>query len=78
MGKKLYDGELCSRRKVFSKGLGLEKQREFPGNPVAGTLHFHCRGPGFDPWLGMKIPQAAQRGQKKKSRRGRNLWNRRV
>ena len=23
---------------------------EFPGGPVVGTPHFHCRGPGFDPW----------------------------
>ena len=29
---------------------------DFPGGPVVRTLHFHCREPGFDPWLG-KIPQ---------------------
>ena len=27
-------------------------KREFPGGPVARTPHFHCRGPGFDPWSG--------------------------
>ena len=27
-------------------------RREFPGNPVLKTLHFHCRGCGFDPWSG--------------------------
>ena len=25
---------------------------EFPGGPVVRTPHFHCRGPGFNPWLG--------------------------
>ena len=28
--------------------------------------HFHCWGPGFDPWPGTKFPQAAQHGFKKK------------
>ena len=23
---------------------------DFPGGPVAKTLSFQCRGPGFDPW----------------------------
>ena len=23
-----------------------------PGGPLVTTLCFHCRGPGFDPWLG--------------------------
>ena len=26
--------------------------REFPGSQVVKTLRFHCRGYGFDPWLG--------------------------
>ena len=30
---------------------------EFPGGPVVRTWHFHCRGPGFDPGWGTKIPQ---------------------
>ena len=25
---------------------------EFPGDPVVRTPWFHCRVPGFDPWLG--------------------------
>ena len=33
----------------FSK---LEASRDFPGGPVLRTLHFHCRGHGFDPWSG--------------------------
>ena len=24
--------------------------RGFPGGPVVKTLHFHCRGQGFNPW----------------------------
>ena len=30
--------------------------------------HFHCTGHGFNPGQGTKIPQAAQRSQKKKER----------
>ena len=26
--------------------------REFPGSPAAGTWHFHCYGPGLNPWSG--------------------------
>ena len=26
--------------------------RDFPGSPVDKTVHFHCKGPGFDPWSG--------------------------
>ena len=48
----------------------LRKQkREFPGGPVVRTPCFHCWGPGFNPWSGTKIPQAAWCGPKKKSRR---------
>ena len=25
---------------------------EFPGGPVVRPRHFHCHGPGFNPWLG--------------------------
>ena len=25
---------------------------DFPGGPVAKTLHSQCRGPRFDPWSG--------------------------
>ena len=27
-------------------------KRGFPGYPMVKTLHFQCRGPGFNPWLG--------------------------
>ena len=46
---------------LLEYGLG-----EFPGGPVVRTLHFHCRGLGFDPWLGTKIPKAMWRGLKKR------------
>ena len=34
------------------------------------TLHFHCRGPRFDPWLGTKIlPTSQATGQPKKKKK---------
>ena len=39
---------------------------EFPRGPVVRTWRFHCWGLGSVPGQGTKIPQAAQRGQKKK------------
>ena len=29
---------------------------DFPGSPVVKTLHFQCRGHGFDHWLETKDP----------------------
>ena len=29
-----------------------EKKWNFPGGPVARTLHSQCQGPEFDPWSG--------------------------
>ena len=37
----------------------------FPGGPMVGILGFHCQGPGFDPWLGTKIPQTVWCDKKK-------------
>ena len=48
-----------------------EQLGEFPGGPVVRTRLFHCRGPHLIPGPGSKIPQAAQRGQKKKKKRER-------
>ena len=42
----------------------IRRSWDFPGVPVVKTVCFHCRGHGFDPWLGPKIWHAAQRGQK--------------
>ena len=41
---------------------------EFPDGPVVRTLHFHCGGPGFDPWSGNKNPTSREAGQKKKKK----------
>ena len=46
-----------------------DKSWEFPGGPVVRTLHFHCRGPGFNPGWGTKIPQAVRHGQKKQKQK---------
>ena len=35
---------------------------EFPGGPAVRTPSSHCRGPGFDPWLGNWDP-ASHAGQ---------------
>ena len=35
----------------------------FPGGPVAKTPCSPCRGTGFDPWSGNKIPHAATKRQ---------------
>ena len=42
-------GELVKSSNLFVK---TPKRREFPGGPVVRALRFHCRGHGFDPWLG--------------------------
>ena len=30
----------------------LKTWRNFPGGLIVKTLHFQCRGHGFDPWSG--------------------------
>ena len=38
--------------------LGLKKKkRNFPGGPVVKTLHFYCRGHGFDPGRASLVAQ---------------------
>ena len=37
--------------------------RDFPGGPVVKIPRFSCRGHGFHPGQGTKIPHAAQCGQ---------------
>ena len=46
----------------------INKCWDFPGDPGVKTPCFHCRGHGFDPWLG-KIPHASWSGQKKKKKK---------
>ena len=38
---------------------------EFPGGLVVRTAGSHCRGPGFNPWLGNRFLQAVWRSQNK-------------
>ena len=50
---------------------------DFPGGSVVKTLHFHCRGRGFIPGQGTKIPHASRCGQKwkkKKKKKGFLKW----
>ena len=52
---------MCSWLQILSS--------HFPGGPVVKTLHFHCRGHGFSPWLGNKDPTCCStaKGKKKSS-----------
>ena len=44
---------LLMRMKEESEKAGLKLNiRDFPGAPVAKTLHSQCKGSGFDPWSG--------------------------
>jgi len=36
----------------MEKTNGIEQGKEFPSSPVLRIQSFHCRGPGFDSWLG--------------------------
>ena len=42
---------------------------EFPSSSVVRTLHLHGQGPGFNLWLGTKIPQAPGHSQKKRKKK---------
>ena len=43
---------LKKKKKKDRDQIQTDTQWEFPGGPVVRTQHFHCNGPGFDPWLG--------------------------
>ena len=51
----------CSAASVCSENQSTLKQlsRDFPGDPVAKTLCFQCKGSGFDPQSGKEIPHEA-------------------
>ena len=42
--------------------------RDFPGGPVIKTPHFQCRGCGFNPGQGPKVPRAVWHRQEIKIR----------
>ena len=44
--------------KLKTKQMTITKRGNFPGGPVAKTLHSQSRGPRFDPWSGDQIPHA--------------------
>ena len=48
----LHSQSGCHERECQSKVILKGLARDFPGSPVVKTLHFHCRGHRFDPWLG--------------------------
>ena len=54
--------EKCNVKKLLIK-MG-HKLGEFSGGPVVRTPHFHCGGHKSNHWLGTKISQATQCGQK--------------
>ena len=48
---------------------------EFPGSPVFGTQHFHCRGLGLVPGWGTKICKLLGTGQKERERERERVWH---
>ena len=61
-----HSSKASEAQKTTSKEIG---EREFPGDPVANTQHFHPRDPGLIPGCGTHISQAPGHGQKKKKRK---------
>ena len=43
----------------------MKKRKDFPGSPAVKTGCFHAEGMGSIPGLGIKIPYAVWRSQKK-------------
>ena len=60
------------RALLYTEGIYVDRDkaemqlRDFSGGPVVKTLHFHCRGCGFDPWSG-KMPHGMAKKLKKDS-----------
>ena len=69
---------------ISASGLTLEMTViwDFPGGPVVKSLRFQCRGRGFDPWWGTKIPHAERPKTKERNDsslpvpEGTHLWKR--
>ena len=40
------------KRRALCSQIENCKRGDFPASPVVRTLRFHCRGHGFNPWLG--------------------------
>ena len=58
-GEEGVEGIVCEFRLDMYTALYLNWIGSFSGDPVAKTLYSQCRGPGFNAWLGNKIPHAA-------------------
>ena len=79
------DGESCNQgdtarqgeNKHLKQSLGncLQEDRSwaFPGGPVVRTPHFHCRGHGFNPWLGTWDSASHSQSKKKKKNHSREV-----
>ena len=56
---------MCPTNTLQFKNI-LKISEDFPGGPVVKTLHFHCRGRGFDPWSGkFRMPGGVAKKNKK-------------
>ena len=49
----------------------VKRPKEFPGGPAAGTPHFHCRGPRFNPWWEKQDPTCCMAWPKNKNGKSR-------
>ena len=45
----------------------MSQSGELSGGPVVRILHFHCRGHGFNPWLGNQDPACCIAQKRKKN-----------
>ena len=52
MGSSLLLGARAARLKGLHLLTSHHEKRGFPGDQAVKTSSFHCRGCGFDPWLG--------------------------
>ena len=48
---ELHSSPLCTQNKNINKMLGSLKNVFYREFPVVQTLHFHCQGSVFNPWL---------------------------
>ena len=57
---------LASPSWIGFPGQSISCELDFPGGPVVNTLHFQCRGRGFDPWSENWEPASSAAQPKKK------------
>ena len=71
--QEVSGGSICRQ---FFHGEWKSRVRDFPGGPAVRVPCSHCRGPGFIPGGGTKLPQAVQCSQKKKKKKSRVILER--